>query len=218
MSLTSLKRDIARIKRKKEIDFEKIDYELAIERHEARLQLLMAEKLADLFDEFDEFENCLASEEPSRHYFTRTGDDLRRDAEKARVFLGDDNPKMWEKDQATIEALHPILSNGYTILQDISALGASPKKMWNHYESILKAQWKKEKEEKRQREEEKKRQRAEIEKKYGKVVRLHPDFSNNTLKCYSPEFADGSKVWGLTYLFPYEDFPEHDGKSIIELE
>ena len=61
-------------------------------------------------------------------------------------------------------------------------------------------------------------QRAEMEKEYGKPVRLHPDFTNNTLKCYSPEFADEKKVWGLSYLFPYKDFPEYDGKSIIEME
>ena len=218
MSLTSLKRDIAKIKRKKEIDFEKIDYELAKKRHEARLKIMMAEELADIFDEIDEIEDCLASEEPSRYDFTRTGDDFRRDAEKARGFLGDDNPKMWKKDQATIEALHPILSSSYDMLKDISALGSSPKKMWDHYKSILKAQCKKEKEEKRRRIKEKETRLEEMEKKYGKPVRLHPDFSNNTSKRYSPEFADGLKIWGLGHLFPYEDFPEHDGKSIIELE
>ena len=57
-----------------------------------------------------------------------------------------------------------------------------------------------------------------MEKKYGKPVRLHPDFSDNTVKYYTPEFADEGKVWGLEHLFPHKDFPEHDGRSVIELD
>jgi hypothetical protein len=53
---------------------------------------------------------------------------------------------------------------------------------------------------------------------FPKPVRLHPDFSNNTLKNYTPEFVDEKKSWDLRRFFPYEDFPEHDGISIIELE
>ena len=214
MSLNSLKRDIARIKRKKGIDFEKIDYELALERHRARLDILMAEKLADLFDKF---ENYSAPKRASQHYSGMAGDDLRRDAEKAKEFLGDDKPEMWKKDQATIETLHPKISKVYNKLQDIPSLGSSPKEMWKHYQSILTTGLEKEEEEKRKREKEKERQRGEMEKKYGKPVRLHPDFSNNTLKYYTPEFADERKVWDLSHLFPYKDFPEHDGRSVIEL-
>ena len=55
--------------------------------------------------------------------------------------------------------------------------------MWAHSESILMAEREKEKEEKRQQEKEKERQRAEMEKQFGKPVRIHPDLTNNTLKC-----------------------------------
>ena len=89
--------------------------------------------------------------------------------------------------------------------------------MWKYYQSFLTARKEKEEESKRRRAKEKERQRAEMEKKYGKPVRLYPDFSDNTFKYYTPEFADEGKVWGLEHLFPYKDFPEHDGRSVIEL-
>jgi len=54
--------------------------------------------------------------------------------------------------------------------------------MWNHYDSILTAKEEKEEEWKKHCIKEKEKQRAEMEKIYEKPVRLHSDFSNNTLK------------------------------------
>jgi hypothetical protein len=38
-----------------------------------------------------------------------------------------------------------------------------------------------------------------------------------TYKYYVPQFAEGDPRWDLRRIFPYEDFPENDGISVIEL-
>ena len=90
--------------------------------------------------------------------------------------------------------------------------------MWAHYESNVFASRDEEEKSKRLSKEETKTRRAEIEKEYGKPVRLHPDPTNYTYKNYVPQFSEGAPRWDLRRVYPYEDFPEHDGKSIIELE
>ncbi len=206
------------MKIKLDINFYEAEYKQALERNIARLDILKAENLADLFDEFD---NCLTSEEQSQNSSNREGDRLRNKAEKAKQLLGDDNSEMWEKDHVSIINLHPKVCgtyHTYLTIQNIPALGRTPKEMWKNYLSILDAGVKKTEEVKRCRIKEKETQRKEMENKYGKPVRLHPEFGNSTNKYFTPEFANGGMSWGLSYLFPYKDFPEHDGKSIIELE
>ena len=51
-----------------------------------------------------------------------------------------------------------------------------------------------------------------------KPIRLHPDYSANTWKCYKPVFKDESLGWGPSHLYPYGDFPDFSGDSIVELE
>ena len=91
MSLNSLKRDIARIKRKKGIDFEKIDYEQALARHRARLDILLADNQPDLLDKFEKF---LVSDGLYKKSFETKSEKLRKKAEEAKELLGDDKPEM----------------------------------------------------------------------------------------------------------------------------
>ena len=70
MSLTSFKRDLSRIKRKLGINFDKIDYERALERHNARFDILYAEKIAPVMDTLDKVIESLDESEidPSYDY------------------------------------------------------------------------------------------------------------------------------------------------------
>ncbi len=71
---------------------------------------------------------------------------------------------------------------------------------------------------KRERYLKRKKEREELEKRRGKPIRLHPESKFNTCMGYTPEFKDGSLGWGLSHLYPYGDFPDFSGDSIVELE
>ena len=86
--------------------------------------------------------------------------------------------------------------------------------MWDHYIYLVTEPERR----KRERDLERKIEREKLEKEHGKPVRLHPDYSSNTSKSYTPEFKNGGHVWGINYLYPYSDFPEFSGDSIVELE
>jgi len=220
MSLISLKRDLSRIKRKLGFNFDKIDYERALERHNARFDILYAEKIAPIMDQLEEIIEELDESEidsPYDHDSSGVGNKLRRKAEKAKELLGDDTSKRWKKDQETLVAYHLKLYGNLSEIESQNAFGSTPDEMWANYESNVFASKDKEEMSKRLSKEEKNTQRAEMEKKYGKPVRLHPDPTNYTYKYFIPEFAEGDPHWDLRYIFPYEDFPKHDGQSIIEL-
>jgi len=220
MSLHSLKRDIARIKRKEGINFEKIDYEHALERHNARLDILYAEYCAPSFDVLDAVIkelNKSGINNPNENHSSELGNQARRESKKAREFLGDDTPERWKKDQETIVAYHLKLYGNQSDLESQNAFGSTPDEMWANYKSNIFASKDREEMSKRLSNEEKDAQRIKMEKKYGTPVRLHPDPTNYTYKYYVPEFAKGDPRWDLRRIFPYEDFPEHDGHSIIEL-
>ena len=221
MSLNSLNRDISRIKRKLGINFEKLDYERALERHYARFDILDEEQLASVFDLLESIEKELnepKGNDPHDHDSSGYSNVLRREAERARKFLGDDTPERWKKDHKTLVAYHLKLYGNLSKLKSQKAFGSTPGEMWDNYKSNIFASKDKEEMSKKLSKEEKNIQRAKMEKKYGKPVRLHPDPSNYTYKHYVPQFAEGDPHWNLRRIFPYEDFPEYDGKSIIELE
>lgn len=134
MSLNSLKRDIARIKRKKGIDFEKIDYEQALARHRARLDILLADNQPDLLDKFEKF---LVSEGLYKKSFETKSEKLQKKAEEEKEPLGDDKPEMWKKDHDTLVSYHLKLCGSLYVLERHYAFGSTPKKMWDHYLTLL---------------------------------------------------------------------------------
>jgi hypothetical protein len=86
--------------------------------------------------------------------------------------------------------------------------------MFNHYLDVIsrpvreKFRWKLERQ----------REREEIEKERGKPVRLHPERYYDASGHYTPQFHNGAMGWGLSHLYPYEEYPEHDGKSVVILD
>jgi hypothetical protein len=86
--------------------------------------------------------------------------------------------------------------------------------MWEHYLHLITEPSRRKKE----RDLERKKEREELEKEYGKPIRLYPEIGPGIGKCYTPEFKGDKFGWGLSHLYPYSDFPDFSGDSIVELE
>ena len=139
MSLTSLKRDITRIKRKLGINFDKIDYERALECHNARFDILYAEYHAPVFDELDGIMEGRDKSAIVGHPSSELGNKFRRESEKAQEFLGNDTSERWKKDQETIVAYHLKLYGNLSEIESQYTFGSTPDEMWANYESNIAA-------------------------------------------------------------------------------
>ena len=214
MSIISLKRDIRRIRRRKCINFELIDYNEAMNRHRARLAIVTEEKLTLGFDQIDKMRQ---SGKPSIPSTKQARKEIRQRSKEAKELLSNDTPKLWERDQATIDASrykHFLPDNP---LETYPPCGKTPKEMWDHYCSFNDRLRQKKIDDDQTLENKKIMELAEMNKKHGKPIKLHPAFGNTTPRYYTPEFEGEQMGWLYSHLFPYEDFPDHDGKSIIEL-
>ena len=139
---------------------------------------------------------------------------LQQDVVVARALLVDDTPKKWAEDQDFMEQYEYDRVGDLTVFKRRWAYGRSPEEMWEHYIYLVTEPSRRKKE----RDLERKKERKKLEKRRGKPMRLHPESRGNTCKCYTPEFKDGSLGWGLSHLYPYGDFPDFSGDSIVELE
>ncbi len=137
MSFNSLKRDAMRVKQIAGIDFDFIDYEAAISRHIARLNILIADKIVP------ELERSILSErsdEPSNSNTNVAIMGLMNKADVARKLLGDDTLELWKKDQRTIETYKFGRPKLDARTEPPPPFGETPKEMLGHYLRYEKAE------------------------------------------------------------------------------
>ena len=217
MTLKQMKNEIKRLKLIASIDFDEKHFEEAAERHEARLTCVIGDywfgKLNEARDKPSPKKGEPVDEE-LRKNFVAGLKNLQKKIVIARVLLVDDTPKKWAEDQDFMEKYEYEKFGEFFILNRRLAFGRSPEEMWNHYLYLTTEPSRPN----RERELELKKEREKLEKKHGKPIRLHPDYSANTWKCYKPVFKDESLGWGPSHLYPYADFPDFSGDSIVELE
>jgi len=217
MTLKQMKSEIKRLKRFASIDFDEKHSEEAAERHQARLTCLIGDYFLRKFNEVADKPSSKKSEpvdEELLKEFVAGLKNLQKKMLVARELLVDDTPKKWVEDQDFMEQYEYEKFGNLVILKRRWAYGRSPEEMWKHYLLLVT----KPSRPKKERDLERKKEREKLEKKHGKLIRLLPDYSSNTWKCYKPEFMDGTIGWDHNRLYPYSDFPDFSGDSIVELE
>lgn len=209
MTLAHMKRQIARIKREANIDFEKQAYEDATERHWNRLNRMHLTWL------INDKKRARGKRGYDGDKFISEKEIAQRQSELDRALTGD-TPEIWRKDQATIEAYHLENYGHLDRAKRFEAFGADEDEMRSHHVDLLL-------EEVREAEE----QPAEapidaklVEPSREKPVRLHPSvpwLQNANMKLYyTPEFAGGRMDEELSLFYPYSDYPEFDRNTVIE--
>jgi len=206
MTRKTMWRDIARIKRVAGIDFEKIEYDAAMERQWARLDLVLENAMPKFQARFEK--KYGRPVDLSGHF--PSAERLK----KARALLHDDTLEKWIEDQETLERYHLRRDGDLGYLEWGYVFGRTSREMFDHYLDVI---FRPAREELKQ-ELERQREREEIEKEKGKPVRHHPERYHDTSGHYTPQFRNGAMGWGLSHLYPYEDYPESDGKSVVILD
>lgn len=217
MTTRQMKNEIKRLKRSSNINFDEKHFEEAAERHDARLTCVIGDYFLRELNESAEKPSPKKVEPIDEELFKNFVEyckNLQKEIAVARALLVDDTPKKWVEDQDFMEQYEFERVGNLVVFKRRWAYGRSPEEMWEHYEHLITEPSRRRKE----RDLERKKEREELEKKLGKPIRLHPDYSVNTSKSYTPEFENDKWCWGVSHLYPYGDFPEFSGDSIIEFE
>jgi hypothetical protein len=217
MSRAQIKRDLSRIKRAANIDFTRQAYEEALERHLHRLDTVTYVEF--IRDEKRALRKGTINDDDDEPL---TEEDIAQAESEIAAAKANDTPQQWRQDQATIENYHLEKFGHLSNAKRLKAFGGNHKEMWRHYMTLYTEGVRE----------------ADIQSsgpsiggelerdRREKPVRLHPEMNRLSPEfeailgpqklCYTPEYADGAKHPELAHNYPYKDFPEFDGNTVIE--
>ena len=212
MTHDRMKRDVKRIKRGAEINWDNLSFNNAAGRHELRARFVYR-----IFRDSVEADRKLldkgALPDPSEPDYA---DGLMKQFDELRSDLGETELKRWRQDQATLENAHRRAYGHVEKLARCSAFGSTPEEMLQHMATQFCAVVHDHLPNDEAREF---RQdvRDTVQRAGFGPIKLHPPEDDAVGIFFIPEGIPGMKDYASWFLYLCLDFPDYDPESVINL-